>query len=184
MTEKTNEPANGSPASTTRSIDPKTARERADVEYEETTYNHDDERHCEADAKGRVVVGVTNDEGEVLVAVHTDGPHALLPNSTLEEGDGWLATARETAEDVAGASVTVGDPVRVRRVEHYTDGNGDPHNVTHHVVLEATLGPDAADDGAIGDKTDEDWAVDWYDAVPVDVDEDGDTLADISAFVE
>lgn len=184
MTEKVDQPASGGNGSTGQSIDPETASDRADVGYEERTYTHDDQSHCEADAKGRVVVGITNDDGEVLVAVHTEGPHALLPNSTLDEGERWLATAREAAEDVAEASVTIGDPVRVRRVEHFTDRDDDPHNVTHHVVLDATLGPDASDEVAVEDRNDEEWVVDWYDAVSVDGDEDGDTLDDIRAFIE
>ena len=154
-------------------------REREDVAYDERRYVHDDETHCAADAAGCVVVGVTNEHGEVLVLVA--GDDAVLPNRTVEADEDWAAVARETAAEPTGGPVILEGVRAVRRVEHRVEGAETPHNVTFQVVVEATPAGEA-DPGVEGD----DLTVGWFDEVPVPLDgEDGhgDAVADVRRFL-
>ena len=158
-------------------LKPARLREREDVAYDERRYVHDDETHCAADAAGRVVVGVTNGRGEVLVLVA--GDDAVLPNRTVGPDEDWAAVARETAAEPAGGPVALERVRAVRHVEHRVEGADTPHNVTFQVVLEASpeaeTAPTVEDDG---------WTAGWFDEVPID-DEDGrgDAVADIRRFL-
>ncbi|PSP79268.1 hypothetical protein BRC88_09155 [Halobacteriales archaeon QS_4_69_225] len=158
-------------------LDPAVLREREDIEYDERRYVHDDETHCAADAAGRVVVGVMNGRGEVLVLVA--GDDAVLPNRTVGPDEDWAAVARETAAEPAGGPVAIEGVRAVRRVEHRVEGADSPHNVTFQVVVEATPAGEA-DPGV----EDNDWTADWFDEVPVDGGDDhGDAAADVRRFL-
>jgi hypothetical protein len=210
MTRSTQSPTESADPSTTERLDPPALAERDGVEFAERTYPHEDADHCEAEADGRVVVGVTNADGEALLLVDPERSHAILPNCTVDPGDSWRAVARETASEVANAPVEFRRPVAVRRVEHYTvdceddadpdaaedDLDGlDPHDVTHHVVFDGEV---AGGDGPEGDDhpsgsapapsvdDDTDWEAGWYRRLPgsVDLDDAGDVLADIRRFLD
>jgi len=150
-------------------IDPAQLADDPAVEFAERVYPHGDADHCEADARGRAVVGLTREDGAVLVTVDDDADHALLVHDTVAPDEGFRAVAREAAAAVANTPVSIEDPVAVRRVEHYaTDdqdavgdpeafeaADADPHNVTHHVVFGASLAAGHDDRGAREDGTDE-----------------------------
>ncbi|PSQ36821.1 hypothetical protein BRD05_02000 [Halobacteriales archaeon QS_9_70_65] len=158
-------------------LEPARLREREDVEYDERRYVHDDESHCAADAAGRVVVGVTNEHGEVLVLVA--GDDAVLPNRTVGPDEDWAAVARETAAEPAGGPVALEGVRAVRRVEHRVEGADSPHSVTFQVVVGASPAGEA-DPGVEGD----DRTADWFDEVPVDGgDGRGDAVADVRRFL-
>ena len=217
------EPPTGSPTDQTDAsserLDPATLAEDPGVDVATSVYPHSDADHCEADATGRAILGLTRDDGAALLAVNDEAGHASLPNATVAPDETFRAAGRAEVEDVLGAPVTVGDPVAVRRVEHYTTddpdavgdaeafdaGDATPHNVTHHVVFEASLAAEAGSDrqadpsdagggpsDAEGDPTvpaptveRDDWEVDWYHEVPAAVpDEDGDAVADIRRFLD
>ena len=158
-------------------LEPAVLREREDVEYDERRYVHDDESHCAADAAGRVVVGVTNKHGEVLVLVA--GEHAVLPNRTVNADEDWAAVARGTAATTAGTTVSLEGVRAVRRIEHRVEGADSPHNATFQVVVEATPAGEA-DPGA----EDADRTAGWFDEVPADGgDGRGDAAADVRRFL-
>ena len=180
MTGNTDNTAESEARTAAHDIDPEEVARRKGVEYSEREHTYEDESHCEASADGRAVVGITNDEGEVLVLVHPEG--VSLPNATLDSGDTWRGAVRDSTEDTLGTAVTVGDPIRVRRVEHRTEGDEHPHNVTHHVVFEGSLAPDAADPSVPADSP---WRAEWYgDLPPAADDEDTGALADLRMFVD
>lgn len=165
-------------------LDPTTLREREDVEYGERTYPHEDTDHCAADAAGRVIVGVSNEDGAVLVLVADDADHAILPNCTVDEDDDWAAVARDTAAEIAGAPVTLEAVECVRRVEHVLEDDDEPHAVTHQVVLAASV--DGA--GEPGVERD-DCTAGWYETVPVALDDGdgaghGDAVEDLRRFLD
>lgn len=160
-------------------IDLAALREREDVPVTTRTTTHEDADHCEAAAAGRVVVGVTDEAGRVLLLVHDDGPHALLPNQPVDADEDWRAVARETAGKVAGAAVTLTAVECLRRVEHVTAADDTPHNVTHHLVFGATVSETT--DPTTGD---EGWSAGWYDKLPVAAESEGGAVADIEQFLE
>ncbi len=180
-------------------VDPAALTDDPRVTVAERAYPHEDADHCEADAAARGVVGLTRDDGAVLLLVHEETGHALLPHPVVGPEEDLLTAAREEAADVANTAVSIDGAVAVRRVEHYvadpdtvgaTDdfeppADATPHNVTHHVVLAASVPADATapDDGPGVD--DPDWAAGWFHEVPVDLaDEDGDAIADIRRFLD
>lgn len=155
----------------------------SDVEHEQTVYVHEAADYCARDTDGRVVVGVTNDSGEVLVLDAAGGDHAILPNCHVEDGD-WEGVARETVANSTGVQVLL-DGVRfVRCVDHRLEDEEDARERTYHVVFGASPvseGGDAADPAC----ADPEWTAGWYDAVPVEFeDEDDDVLADIERFLD
>lgn len=163
---------------TVGTLDLAALREREDVPFTKRTTTHEDADHCEARAAGRVVVGVTDDAGRVLLLVHDGGAHALLPNQPVDADEDWRAVARETASEVAGTAVTLTGVECVRQVEHVTAADDTPHNVTHHVVFGATVS--TATDPTSGD---EGWSAGWYDELPVDAESAGGAVADIEQFL-
>lgn len=167
---------------TDRAFDPEAAADRRSIDYDARTYVHESTDHCEADGKGRVVVGVTNDEGEALLLVDQDRSIAMLPNATIDSGDDWLPAARRAVAEATGLDVTIGDPIRVRRIEHTTEESDTPHNVTGHVVF----GASPTDDNLMT-PDDAPFEVGWYDSLPVEVPDDpstrGDVLADVRSFL-
>ena len=181
-------------------LDPASLADDPDVDVAERVYPHADTDHCEADAAARTVVGCTRADGSLLLLVDRDADHAVLPHPTVDAGEDVRAVAREETAAVANVPVEIGDPVALRRVEHYEtedhDGVGDPdafeppadatpHNVTHHVVFAASVADGAtAGDGDPG-VDDPDWEADWFAAAPVDLaDEHGDAAADIRRFLD
>lgn len=148
---------------TESTFDPWTVADRAGVDYAHRTYVHETTDHCEADAAGRVVVGVTDERGAAVLMVDPDRSVAVFPNETLGPDEEWLPTARRVTAEATGLDVTIDDPVRIRRVEHTTEDDDRPHAATVHVVFEATpqettAEPAAPDDVAL--------RADWFDSMP------------------
>lgn len=159
--------------------DPGILRDREGVDYAGRTYEHEDADHCEADAVGRVVVGVSDPAGRYLLQVSDADEVALLPNATVDDGDSFLAAARRAVADLAGVTPTVEGPERARRVEHVT-GDGSLHNATHHVTVRASVDREAP----AASTGNEGWTAGWYDEVPVKVEgKSGDALDDVLHFL-
>lgn len=153
-----------------------------DIPIEATEYVHETGDYCARDTDGRVVVGVTNDAGEVLLLVTADGDHAILPNCHVEDGD-WEGVARRTVEESTGVDIDLDGPELVRAVDHCLADEEDVRERTHHVVFGASPlgdGTDASEPSC----DDPEWTAGWYDEVPVTFDDaDGDVLADIQRFL-
>jgi len=175
-TETADQPATLDPES---HPDPAALAEREDVAFAERTYPYDPEG-CEADAAGRVVLGVTNDDGAVLLLVHEEADHAIPPNATVDPGESWRAVAREAARERANVSVDLGDPVAVRAVDHRDEEANAVRHRTHHVVFPATPADGADPDPSVEDTA---WTAGWYRDLPVDIDDAGDVLDDIERFL-
>lgn len=164
-------------------FDPEIAADRDAVEYAERTYVHGSADHCEADAAGRAVVGVTDEAGRALVLVDRENGMAILPNEVVD-GDDWRPAARRAVAEATGLEVAIDEPIRIRRVQHTTEDAETPHNRTWHVVFEAT-----AADSDTDPQTPEDAPVsaEWCDGLPVEPPADqpaeGDVLDDVRAFL-
>lgn len=168
--------------------DPEASIDRDDIEQFERTYLHADADYCEADATGRAIVGVTNDASEVLLLVHWEGPHVVLPNCTVDADEDWAAVGRRTVEEATGVTVAIEAPERVRTIDHVVEGETDPLGTSQHVVFSAS--PVAVESERDEPETDdEDWEVGWFDEIPVPVDADqpvavADAIDDVRSFLD
>jgi hypothetical protein len=165
------------------SIDPAQLFDDGEVDTERRTYEHEDSDHCETGALGRSIVGVTDDDGRLLLVVDPDERNLVLPNATIQPGDDWAAAGRERVEAVAGIDVTLDGLVLFRRVEHATEGSETARtSTTHHVLFAASADSNAEFDGRCEDN---DWELGWYDEVPFEFDDAGTgALEDIRLFLE
>lgn len=160
-------------------FDPESLREREDVEFLEATNVHDDRDHCASDVEGRAVVGVTNDDGDVLVIVNDERAFATLPNGKVESGDDWAEVGRERVEHLTSLPVEIDGVERVRRVEHFTEGENEPHTTSHQVVFSASP---ATDDPSISHGCD--WRGEWCDELPEQAPDEGPARDDIRLFAD
>ncbi|QCC51349.1 NUDIX hydrolase [Halapricum salinum] len=160
-------------------FDPQAVADRAGVETDQRTYVHEDADHCEADAAGRVIVGVTNERGEALLLVDHERSIALLPNATVDAGESWRAAGRHAVADETGVEVSLDRPARVREIEHTTERSETPHTETVHVVFEASAQGEA--DPRVPE--DSPFEVGWFETLPFDVSAahpaQGDALEDV-----
>ncbi|WP_158055293.1 hypothetical protein [Halorussus halophilus] len=161
-------------------FDPETLRGREDVEFTEATRVHDDEDHCSVDIEGKAVVGVTDDEGKLLLIVDDEREFATPPGGNVESGDDWAAVGKERTEHLFELPIELDGPRRVRKVEHVTEGDNDPHATSYEVVFEASpvANPDGATDGC-------DWRAEWVESFPEVAGNDGGPAeADARLFVD
>lgn len=162
----------------------------APIETDERTYTHETPDHCEADALGRAIVGVTDADGNVLLVVNHDEEHAILPNGVVDPDEDWETVARRQLTEAAGLDVPLDRVERVRRVEHVVDADADanaaaepehPPRTTHHVVFATSV--ESVQPPLDGLCDDNPWTLGWYDEVPVAVEDDGSgVLDDIELF--
>lgn len=163
------------------SVEPAALYERDAVATEQRTYTHEDPDHCEADAAGRAIVGLTDDDGRLLVVVEPDGAHVVLPNEVVAPGDDWAAAARERVVGMADIDVTLDGVALVRRVEHVLGDETEPRSTTHHVLFEAS--PAGGDVGGLCDTND--WELRWWTGVPPAFSaDDSPAVDDIRWFLE
>ncbi|MFC3957021.1 hypothetical protein [Halovivax cerinus] len=168
----------------TRSIDPDSLRERADVEFEETTTVHEDRDHFESHGHDVAVVGVTNGAGDVCLFVNEDAAFAGLPWAAVADGD-WITGAHSSIEDWCtgeGVDIVVEEPILVRRVEHEVAGEDGVKATTHTILFRAA--PVESDPDLSNVTGAEDWTAGWFDGVPNDADQTPpDVAADVRRFV-
>jgi hypothetical protein len=190
--------------------DPVAVRSRPGVEATERTFVHDERDHCEAGAAGRAIVGVTDEDGAVLLWVHRERGHAILPNVTVAPGADWAAAARDDVAETAGLAVDLDGVERVRAVNHEVPVDADAsegdhrgsdapsaggpthqqtthRQTTHHVVFSASPAvPAAQRDGPTVDTCDDEWTAGWYDDLPADPDvyREASVLDDIRLFLD
>lgn len=164
-------------------IDPEALSERPGVDAREHTFVHESPDHCEADAKGRVIVGVVDTDGELLVREPEDGPYPVLPNGVVEHGEDWTEVAREVGETAAGVEVELVAPVRVRHVEHRLEGE-DGSEETAHVVFRAEPASDR-EDGAPSAAGAAAWTSRWRAELPTDLEEEtAPVVEDVRLFLD
>lgn len=120
--------------------------------------------HREADTEGRTIVGMTDKEGQLLVAVEPEADHAVLLNDTVGAGENRVVVARAYVSATAGIDTVIDEVQLVRGVDHVTEGEDDPRSTTHHVLFAAS--PASGEfDGLCDTK---DWEFQWREKVPVE----------------
>jgi hypothetical protein len=160
--------------------DPTTLLDREDVDVRDRHETADDEQFADHESwAGMAVVGITDDDGRLLLLRHEDDDHAILPHRPVEPGDDYAAVAREAAAEAADLQVTLDSVERVRRVE-FSHADDDARTTRRFDVLfRASLDGD-------GTPTSERdcWTATWAREVPDNPDWDHeDVLSDIRAFL-
>jgi hypothetical protein len=167
--------------------DPKRLRDDDEIPFTEETAVHEDRNHCNTDIVGRAVIGVTNDAGEVLLAVHKEESVAMLPHHAVEPGDDFVAVGRETVEITTELPFEIDGVEVVREIDHVVEGEAEPHATTYGVVFRASLAgdPESAAVESPSHDENEHWDAAWFDAVP-ETNPPGDGLVeeDIRLFVD
>jgi hypothetical protein len=167
--------------------DPETLRDAEGVRFTHEEAMHDDRDHCNVDIEGRAVVGVTNDAGEVLLAVHEEESVAMLPHGAVESGDDWIAVGRDTVEITTELPFEIDGVAVVREIDHVVEGEDEPHATTYGVVFRASLSgdPDEEDLADPSHPENEHWDAAWFDSVPENTPPgSGLVEADIRLFVD
>lgn len=162
--------------------DPTDLATRAAVDEVTDTFPHGDEDHCEADYAGRAIVGVRNDDGELLLVVDRDAGRAVLPSPKVEHDGDWTAAARDELDDIAGMDVRLTGVERVRHAEHVLEGEDEPFDETTHVVFAAEP---VAGDPELPTLEAESWSLEWHDGHPDELFDDGSPeAADARLFLD
>lgn len=149
-------------------LDPVARFDRGDVSTETVQVDVDGE-HFERfdDIVGRVVVGVTNDDGDVLLLENTDPDDVrhdwVLPHGPVEDGDDWVETAVDWTDGLTGVTPELGDPVHVRRND-VTDG--DHRTTVYHVLFPGRPLDAGSLDGDVRYDCDDAWRAEWRDSAP------------------
>jgi uncharacterized protein YunC (DUF1805 family) len=167
--------------------DPEDLREDEEVRFTDEEAIHDDRDHCNVDIEGRAVVGVTNDAGEVLLAVHKEEGVAMLPHGAVESGDDWVAVARRKAGITTDLDFVIDRVEVVREIDHFAEGEDEPHATTYGVVFHASFVGDPESTSAENPShpDNEHWDADWFGAVPENIPEGfGLVEDDIRLFVD
>jgi hypothetical protein len=183
--------ANDAPSAEEHTIesfsDPEDLRDREAVRFTHEEAVHDDRDHCNVDIEGRAVVGVTNDAGEVLLAVHKEEGVAMLPHGAVESGDDWVAVARRKGEITTDLDFEIGGVEVVREIDHFAEGEDEPHATTYGVVFHASFVGDPESTSAENPShpDNEHWDADWFGAVPENTPEGSGLVEDdIRLFVD
>lgn len=155
--------------------DPEILAERDGVAFTEATETLDRETYEEVRDEetddGAALVGVTNDDGEVLLKDTCTG--WLAPGANVAPGDDWTTAARREAESWLDVAVELEDVERVRRIDHRVEGDDTPDRIDdpfYLVFFRASLAPGETPPVDSDDENDPDVA--WFDEVPDGVDED------------
>ncbi|MFC7142207.1 hypothetical protein ACFQMA_20510 [Halosimplex aquaticum] len=164
--------------------DPATLREEPDVEYSETRTTDGQDAFDYFDGiAGLVAIGITNDEGAVLLM---DSPHGWrLPYGHVDAGSDWLARTEEIGEMLTGVPVRAAEVLRVSEITHELRTDADQTATS----FDAVVGTDPVDGEPLAhDPTFGEWEtleLDWFDEVPEDAyHTHADAVDDIEYFLE
>jgi hypothetical protein len=147
-------------------VDPESLRDRPDVTVHDDIDVVDEETlDIVADLDDMAIVGLTNDDGEVLMMEITDTCDLKLPSASVAPDEDFAAAAREWVESQAGLTIDLDAPTAAWRIELSSE-DGDRTAERHFVTYDATLASgerpsdvdDRPDDGAE--------FADWFDEMP------------------
>lgn len=151
-------------------LDPEQLRDRTDVLFREATevVNDASEFNGKAAWAGTVAAGVLDDAGDLLMV---NGPEGWrLPASPVRAGDDWAAVARRRVAQKTGLAVELGRPVRVTRTSYRLSGSPRRQTACHEVVFRAAPTDDPTPMDQLQRKraseAGDDWAHDWFGALP------------------
>lgn len=131
---------------------------------------------------GYAIVGITNEDGEVLFESYSDGDRWRIPYARVEPDDDYISTARREVEKQLDVDLDIDRVVHVRRFDALleespaaelaadTENPGDLTTVdgyaeSYDVLLEAT--PESSIPASTRDADGEsDSTLEWFDSIP------------------
>ena len=165
-------------------LDPSALREREDVEFQtERTVRDEDGFEYFSSVAGLAAVGITNEEGEVLLM---NSPHGWrLPYGPVDTNEDWATAARRIGAELTGVTVDVAGVERVAEIENRLEGDNDRETLTYDVIVRIVpvTGEPISSDPGFGPW--DELELGWFDAVPDDAYwEHEDAVDDVRTFVE
>ncbi|WP_265110073.1 NUDIX hydrolase [Halosolutus halophilus] len=120
-------------------LDPESLCDRDEVAVQtETRTGTRSEFETARELEHHVTVGITNDDGEVLLV--SDGARGwTLPAVPVDPDEDWAAAGRRAITTTTGAEASLDEPVRVRRVEFRQDDHANRVVTTYDVLVRATV---------------------------------------------
>lgn len=160
--------------------DPESLRNRATVPFQEETQRLSREFESIADSvDSHAVVGITNDEGEVLLM--NDGSHGwTLVAAPVDSGEDWTAIARQRAETLLDTTVALEEVELVRRIDFCAENDPERRTSMYNVVFTASVDGDVSIEDI--DSRVDDLSLEWFAGVPEG--QDGGVADDIRLFTE
>lgn len=155
--------------------DPEALVEDDAVSFREQTAVVDDDRfetiRERAETKaGVAVVGITNDDGELLL-VKTDWSDGwVLPGYSIEPGDDWVETAESAAERQTGLEIEIERVARVNRRFYKKEASDEQFSSGYAVVFMGTPTDDTQSLDSVTPTCEEIVDRDWFDKSPDNVD--------------
>ncbi|EMA19132.1 hypothetical protein [Haloarcula argentinensis] len=133
-----------------------------------------------AKVDSHAAVGITNDDGEVLLM--NDGSHGwTLIAFPVDPTEDWTAVTRQEAESLLDVTVVLERIETVRRIDFHPESDNDQRFSIYHVIFNASIEGDVVV-AESETTTDEDLTLKWFDSVP---DNQEDEVADdIERFLE
>lgn len=122
-------------------IDPMKLVEEAEVPFTETERTFREEKFkglkkYYSTLEGIVMVGVTSEQGEVLLR----GPDDWVPpGGPVKQGEGWVSSARNIIEQQTGLAIENEEAVLVEKMNFYQKDNQDAHFSGLILHLQASL---------------------------------------------
>lgn len=165
-------------------LDPESLRDREDVEFlDKPSVEHQDHFEVYEPVEGMVIVGVTDDDGAVLVAYDESVPVWLLPHATVERDEDWAAVARREIESQTGVEIEIDGIELVRRKRYRSED--DRQTTGYDVVFRASPAADETPSENVDVVGEHDWDFGWFEEVPEGDNEAGsDVEDDLRLFVD
>lgn len=159
--------------------DPEDLRGRSGVSFREEVRRlpADEFTSVAGQLDSHAVVGITNNEGDVLLM--NDGSHGwTLIAFPVEHGEDWVSVAQREAETLLGVAVVVEEVEFARRVDFQSADDNSQRATMYNVAFRASA-DDSVDLDKIGKQ--DDVLLRWFDGVPAG--QEGDVANDIQYFI-
>ena len=164
--------------------DPESLVDRDNVDFrEEASVEHQHHFELYEPIEGMVIVGVTDDDGRVLLMVHREEPGAVLPYAPVESGEDWVGVARRKIEEAAGFDVEIDGVELVRRKYFSPEGDDECQTMGYDVIVRATPSTDETFEESTSVGEEGDWSLKWFDEISEDA-AGGAVLDDIRLFLD
>jgi len=159
-------------------IDPAAVDAAADDAVVETRVLDDETFATFEQLAGMAAVGVTRDDGAVLL---WEGPRGwTLPFTPVAEGESWGEAGRTVIEELTGVTFELKDVETMREVENERESDGETVTTREVVFAARRISEETAETLAAFEADADHPDVEWFDSVP----EDADAVGDIQRFLD
>lgn len=161
--------------------DPESLHDRTGVSFHEETQQLPPEEFesVAEDVDSHAAIGITNEEGEVLLM--NDGSHGwTLIAFPVEHGQDWPTVTQQEAETLLDTSITLEHPELVRRIDFLLANDDNRRTTMYNVIFRASV--DESIDIEEMDEQNDELSLGWFAGVPDE--QAGEVADDTRIFVE